>query len=146
MTKERRKIFLIFTLLNFGLLLSTFVFCVIFNPKSIIESGKTYTCVFQELFNIYCPGCGGTRSVGYLLSFDFKNAFLFYPPIFVALLLILYFDILLLISFKKNNLSLIGKFKYFEFLLIPISIILTFALRNVFLYFGIDFLGDIIPY
>jgi hypothetical protein len=146
MTKERRKVLFIFILINTALLLSTFVFCVVFNPKSIIESGKTYTCVFQKLFNIYCPGCGGTRSVGYLLSLDFKNAFLFYPPIFVGILLILYFDILLLISFKKNTLSLLGKFKYFEFLLIPISIILTFALRNVFLYFGIDFLGDIIPY
>ncbi len=144
MTKERRKIVFIFFIFNLILFLFTFVFCAIFDPKGIIENGKTYTCVFQKLFNFYCPGCGGTRSLGYLFSFDLKNAFIFYPPIFVGIFLIFYFDVLLLFSFKKNSLSLIGRFKYIEFILIPISIILTFLIRNALLYFGIDFIGDIL--
>ncbi len=144
MTKERRKIILIFSLLNISLIFSVLLFCVFFTPKDIVENGKTYTCIFQSLFNIYCPGCGGTRSIGYLLSFDLKKAFVFYPPIFIGIFLVFYFDIILFISFKKNTLSLLGRFKYFEFLLIPLSIILTFFIRNIFLHFGIDFLGDIL--
>ena len=144
MTKERRKILFIFVFLNTLLLLSTIVFCAVFKPQDVIENGNRYTCIFQKIFNIYCPGCGGTRSVGYLLSFDFKNAFLFYPPIFVGIFLVLYFDVLLMISFKKSTLSLIGKFNFFEFILIPLSIILTFIVRNLCLYFGFDFIGDIL--
>ena len=144
MTKERRRIVFIFSLLNLILISSTIVFCVVFDPKNILEKGKTYTCVFQKFFDLYCPGCGGTRSLGYLFELDLKNSFIFYPPIFVGIFLVLYFDFLLLFSFKKNNLSPLGRFKYFEVLLIPLSIIITFLIRNLFLYFGIDFLGDIL--
>ena len=144
MSKERRRIFFIFLFLNLSVIASTFIFSLIFNPKSVVENGPSYTCIFQKLFNFYCPACGGTRSLGYLFKLDIKNAFISYPPIFVGIFLILYFDILLLISFKKDTLSPLFKFKFFEVLLIPISIILTFLIRNVLLYFGIDFLGDIL--
>ncbi len=142
MTRERRKIILIFTLLNSLLLLFTLSFYFVFNPNDVIENGKNYTCIFQKLFNIYCPGCGGTRSLGYLFSFDLKESFIYYPPIFVGIFLILWVEILLLISFKKSSFEPIKKHKYFEFLLIPISIILTFLVRNILLYYGIDVIGD----
>ncbi|MBQ7332986.1 MAG: DUF2752 domain-containing protein [Clostridia bacterium] len=142
MTHERRKIIFFFIVFNFLLLLFTLFFCFFFSPNDVIENGKNYTCVFQKIFNIYCPGCGGTRSLGYLLSFDFKNSFIYFPPIFVGIFLILWMEILFIISIKKNSFEPIKNHKYFEFLLIPISIMLTFLVRNVFLFFGIDLIGD----
>ena len=143
-TKNRRKIILIFSLFNSLIILSTALFCIVFKPENIIENGKTYTCIFQKLFNFYCPGCGGTRSLAYLLSFDFKNSFLYYPPIIIGLLLVFYFNIILIFAFKKNSLSIINRFDFLEFLIIPISVFLTFFIRNILLLFGIDFIGDIL--
>ena len=144
MTKERKKILFIFILMNSLILISTLVFCAVFKPIEIIESGVKSDCVFQKLFNRYCPGCGGTRSLGFLLSFDILNSFIYYPPILAGSFLIAFINVLLIISFKRDTLSLIEKRKYFEFLLIPITIILTFLIRNLLLRFGIDYIGDII--
>lgn len=144
MTDKRKRIIFIFTLFNSLILLFTIGFCLIFEPKSVLENSPSYTCLFQKRFGIYCPGCGGTRSLAYLLSFDFINSFIYYPPNIIGLLLIIYFNILLIISLKKDSLSLLGKHRYFEFLIIPVSILLNFVIRNALLYFGIDFIGDIL--
>ena len=144
MSKNRKRIILYFSLLNITSLIAAILFSLIFKPKELIQNGGKSTCIFQKLFNFYCPGCGGTRSFGYLLSFDFINSFLFYPPILIGLFLIIFVDILFIFSFKKDSLEPIKKHKYFEFLLIPVSIILTFLIRNLLLFLGIDFIGDFI--
>lgn len=141
---ERKRIILIFALMNFSILLITLLFCMFFNPTELIKEEVDSNCIFQNLFGIYCPGCGGTRSLGYLLSFDFINSFLYYPPITVGIILILSVEFLLIKSFKKGNLEPIKKHRFFEFLLIPISILLTFLIRNLLLFCGVDFIGDIL--
>ena len=144
MTRERRKTIFIFSILNLSVLLFSFLFFIIFKPLNIIERGKSYTCVFQSLFGLYCPGCGGTRSIAYLLRFDFLNSFIFYPPLFVFIFLYIFINFILIKSFKDNSTEALSKRRFFEFLLIPISIILTFLIRNIFLFFGLDLLGDIL--
>lgn len=144
MTAERRKIVLIFSFLNASIILSVLLFCLYFEPEKIIEKGGSYTCVFQNLLGIYCPACGGTRSLGYLFSFDLVNSFIHYPPILIGIFLILFVDFMLIKSYFKNSLEPLNRHKYFEFLLIPISIILTFLTRNILLCFGIDVLKDIL--
>ena len=42
-------------------------------------------CPFNELFGIYCPGCGTTRMIRSLLEFNFYQAFRYNPLLFVLL-------------------------------------------------------------
>ena len=142
MSKTRKKLLLYTFVTDFLILAFTIAFSILFKPLELINSNKKSTCVFQKLFGMYCPGCSGTRSLGYLLSFDIINSFIYYPPIIIGVLLIIFINILLIYSFKKDSFSPIKKHKYFEFLLIPISIFLTFLIRNILLYYGIDYIGD----
>ena len=46
-------------------------------------------CRFSQTFHLYCPGCGGTRSVKHLLHFDLVRSFLSHPiPIYAGILLL----------------------------------------------------------
>ena len=142
MTKERKKLLFIFILLNGLSIISTLVFCFIFKPLTLLGGGEKSTCVFQKLFGFYCPGCGGTRSLAYLLTFDFVSSFVFYPPILIGISLIIFTDFIIFKAFLKNNFNIVSKRKWREFLLIPASIILNFIFKNTLLYFNIDLLGD----
>lgn len=39
-----------------------------------------YMCIFYEVTGLYCPGCGGIRSVRALLRGDIWQSFINYPP------------------------------------------------------------------
>lgn len=40
-----------------------------------------YPCMLLSMFGLYCPGCGGTRAVNYLLHGDFINSFIYHPAV-----------------------------------------------------------------
>lgn len=47
--------------------------------------------IFYALTGYYCPGCGGTRSMEYLLTGHFIKSFLYHPAVFYSvLILVLY--------------------------------------------------------
>ena len=48
----------------------------------IVPRLQGYTCVVYRLFGIYCPGCGGTRAVRFLLQGRVLKS-LYYHPIVV---------------------------------------------------------------
>lgn len=51
----------------------------------LIHSGIVIPCVFHELTNFYCPGCGITRMFLSLLCLDFYQAFRFNALVFILL-------------------------------------------------------------
>ena len=73
-------------LIIFLLSLVYFYYCI-FNHYNIGIS-----CLFHELTNLYCPGCGITRMIYSLINQDFYQAFRYNPlmflltPIFLILL------------------------------------------------------------
>ncbi len=144
MINERRRAFLQISIIDFCVLIFTVCFFVFFRPDKIVDGDKAFQCIVQRLFSIYCPACGGTRAVGYLLSFRFKEAFLSYPPLFVGIALLLWINFLYLKCIYKNNILYIRRHKYYEFLSLPIAILLTFIVRNTMLFLGFDYLGDIL--
>ena len=100
-------------------------------------------CVFKELFGLYFPGCGGSRSLYSLFRFSLIRSFVFYPPLLIGALVIIDYDIRLVITIIKKNTAVTDRFRFYTFLLIPISIILTFIIRNILLiFFKIDTVGD----
>ena len=132
--KRRIKFFFV---MNIVIVTASIVYNILFN-RGIIGS-----CAFLSAFGFYCPGCGGSRSLNALLHLDFLNSFIYYPPIIITALIILYVDIRIIISIIKNEDS-VGKIGYKIFLIIPITIILQFAVKNILLLCGIDILGNVI--
>lgn len=139
MKKEINKDLLWFLIINFSLFILSLIYVLLFwsNNNFLLSEG----CFFQSVFKIYCPGCGGSRSLSSLFQFDLISSFILYPPILISIIVLLYYDIRYLLSFFLK----LKASKYWCFLLIPISIILTFLIRNLLLLcFGIDTVGDFI--
>lgn len=47
-------------------------------------------CIFRELFNIPCPGCGMTRALRSLINLNFYKALQYHPMIYCMPVVILY--------------------------------------------------------
>lgn len=136
---NNKKSVIWFSVINISIILFAIIYTLIFTfEKDLIMDGE---CKFQSLFHLYCPGCGGSRSLKAFLSFDFLKSFILYPPLIISFICILCFDIRFLINIRKSNSKKASLHLYF--ILIPVSIILTFIIRNLLLIcFGIDTVGD----
>lgn len=80
-------------------------------------------CIFFELTNLYCPGCGMTRAIKSLILLDFYQAIRYNTLIIILPLLIFCF-----ILDKKNKLP-----SWIWYLLL-IIVILYGVLRNIELF------------
>lgn len=101
-------------------------------------------CTFQNLFHLYCPGCGGSRALRYLLTLRLPSAFLTYPPLFVGVGIIIYIEVLFIRGIILSDSLYIKRFKIKTLILFPLAAVLFFFIRNALLFVGIDFLGDIL--
>lgn len=137
MTKERKKLIFLFLIINLSVLSIAFIYNLLFKNSLI------YDCVFLSVFGLYCPGCGGSHSLNALLKFDFLKSFIYYPPILITSLILLYTDFRIIVSIVKGD-TAVRKLNYRLFLIIPISIIIQFLVKNILLFFGIDLLGSVL--
>ena len=137
MLKTRKRLIIFLVAFNSSILLISLLYNLVFEEKmlEVFRSG----CVFLNLFGYYCPGCGGSRSLNALLNFNIIKSFIYYPAIPYTALLILDLDIRALISVIKNE-NLVKGFRYYSFVGVPIIIMLNFLVRNILLYFGINYL------
>lgn len=104
-------------------------------------------CLAKYILHIYCPGCGGTHSVRYLLSLRFLDAFLANPLVPCGAIVLLYYWIRMLVALIRGK----GKCVYRMWLGwlwgMLILMIAFFLIRNCLLIFcHYDFLGELIPY
>lgn len=88
-------------------------------------------CLFHELTNLYCPGCGITRMMFSLIKLDFYQAFRYNPLVFV--LFFIYIFIQILSIFIKRKIK-IPEYIYYILLII---VFIYWIFRNVSLPFGI---------
>ena len=88
----------------------------------------TIPCLFHEITNLYCPGCGITRMFLALFKLDFYQAFRYNPLVFILLILsIVYF---LVKKIGKLNFKL-PNYIYYYLLFI---VIIYGILRNIPLF------------
>ena len=104
----------------------------------LLDGALSYDCVFLKTFSLYCPGCGGTRALAALLELNILKSFILYPPLLITVGFIIYIDILGVISLIKRSYEPIKSFKGGLTVIIPISIMLFFILRNILKISGID--------
>lgn len=104
-------------------------------------------CAIHDFFHIYCPGCGGTRAVYYMIHLQPIKSFLYHPLVpFVTILLVEYYVGAVITLVRKN-----GKRYYYLrdwFCYVALGIILVnWILRNVLLIkFHIDYIGDLVQF
>lgn len=95
---------------------------------SKLNFGVGVRCPFKEIFDIDCPGCGGTRMAVALLNLDFYQAFRYNPFVCTTfpILAVIYIWQSYLFIFKNKLLSWLD-----YFLVIYAVLLLAFGiLRN----------------
>ena len=115
-----------FPLLLAGIAL--YLVILVYNHPS--EYGLIPPCQFHQWTGLFCPGCGATRAVHYLLRGDWRMSLHYNPLVLLSLPLILFFSVR---SFYE---MLHQRSFYFPqqaklYLGLAIVMILFFALRNI---------------
>lgn len=88
-----------------------------------------FKCIFKHLFGIYCAGCGTTRMIKSLFSFQFYQAFRYNPFVFILLAMGILYALCVVFIYVKT-----GKVKppSFKVLLIIIALLFIYMiLRNI---------------
>lgn len=101
-----------------------------------------YACVLHTLTGLYCPGCGGTRAIMFLLHGDFLRSFLYHPLVPYAAAVYGWFMISQTIQRLSRNRIRIGM-HYRDIYLWLALILLTasFVIKNLLLIWHIDLLS-----
>ena len=123
--------------LLFNLIIAMGVICFVLAIQLMRKLGIT-GCSFYELTHLYCPGCGGTRALESLLSFDIFSSLKYNAILLPGILLFLYYDIRIFIAAYLEDDDFILKNIFIPILVYVIFIIINFIVRNILLVCGID--------
>ena len=117
--------------------------------KEVLELIKLYRaagspCLMHAITGWYCPGCGGTRSVMFLLTGHPMMSFIYHPLVLYTAIVIAYmllrhlFDMIRTKSFRTQK-------KYFRTSMLWVALLITvinFLVKNISLIvFHIDLLA-----
>ena len=139
MLKNKKNIAILFAAMNIGIIAVSVAYAVLFGLFP-----ELFACSFKETFHLYCPGCGGSRAVTKLLSFDIFGSFLAFPPLYFAIAAVAEIDIRMLLAIIKNEPRIITSYKPVLFIIFAAVLVLHFIIRNTLLFCGYDPLGDIL--
>ena len=108
---------------------------------AILEYIKSTGCFIRNQFHIYCPGCGGTRSVEALFNLQPVRSLYYNPAVILMILVAVCIQIIKIIEVKRG--ANIYKTRILVYGLFLAIWFVYFIARNILLvYFGIDMLGD----
>lgn len=135
--KETRK-FLVYLAICVILFAASLIYAKIY-----LQTGRNeglFACTVQKALGIYCPGCGSSRSLLALLSFDLGGAFFYSPALALTAILL---AAALLCSAVSALFSVPDVFRPRLFFIPLAVLVLTCAVRDAALLFGVDFLRDL---
>jgi len=143
LTKEESRALLVKMLVIHGFAL---LFCLAFLlvSKRISALLPHSGCVMVRVLRLYCPGCGGTRAVSHLMGLRLKQAFFCHPPLLFALGILLWYDALGILTFITKNPAYLDKIRFRPWIFWLVGLGIFFVARNIALFYGYDYLGDII--
>ena len=100
-----------------------------------------YPCVFHEMTGLYCPGCGATRSLRFLVRGNIWKSFI-YNPIILYMLISTFIFFVFVVKYKISGKHLNKDKIVLPMLYIGIAVmILNWIVKDWFLIFrGIDLL------
>ena len=111
--------------------LATAFLLLVHLTRNLPEGQRVGDCFIHSATGIYCPGCGGTRSLLALVRLDLVTSFLAYPLIPIVCLMALYSDGCILISCTRNDPRFLRLTPPAIYLAVPIILVLQFLIRNV---------------
>lgn len=130
----RKKDLIIIITLNVLLASLAGIYWIIFDTDTPL-----FTCSFYEKTSLPCPACGGSRALFSLLRLKLISSFLYYPPLFVAIALIIKWDILSLLHVFSTKERKPFNIRRTDIIALPAAVILFFVIRIILLYaFGFD--------
>lgn len=88
-----------------------------------------FKCLYKELFNIYCPGCGSTRMIKALINLEIYQAFRYNPLIFISIIITIIYIIYNAILYLKGKKLQIPSKK--TIICIIILLLIYMILRNI---------------
>ena len=118
-----------------------YLFCAKQYPQYVMP------CTLKVIFHRFCPGCGGTHALYYLLHFRILDSLLANPLVLYGVIVLLYywFRFLYLLIQKKGTGIYHMNLSFLWGLLILIGGL--FLVRNLLLVTGIyDFSGELLSY
>ena len=102
-------------------------------------------CLLLKIFHIYCPGCGGTRSLRALLRFDIVSSFRLNAILPLGVALYIYYNLRYIIALIKKDETYFDKETYRLIKYYAFFVLAYFIVRNILLLaFKIDLIGEII--
>ena len=91
-----------------------------------------YKCIYRELFNIYCAGCGFTRMIESIINLKFYQAFRYNPLFFILFIIYIpYFIYQVYIYIRYGN---IKKPSLKLLIILVIILFIYMVLRNIPLF------------
>ena len=124
-------------------IIGTLLLLVLFIKATNIQLSKyLFPCVLHSLTGLYCPGCGGTRAVVFLLHGDFLHSLVYHPFVPYAFVLCTWFMISQTIErLSKGRLRIGMHFREVFLWIARAIIIINFIVKNAaLLFFQIDFM------
>jgi len=102
------------------------------------------SCSFKDTYNIYCPGCGGTRAMEALSHFDIIRSLYYNPAVISLLAFFITLIVSIILEYKKHNIKHIKTIQISSCITIGIILGNCIIRNTMLLLFGIDWLGDIL--
>ena len=121
-----------------------------FGYRALIDSlpfGNVYSnCPLHDYLHLYCPGCGGTRAMVALIRGQLWHSLRCNPLSAYLAAGFLYFDATALYRIIKSKTPVLRIPLWYWWVLLALAA-LSFIARNVLLvFFGVDYLGDLLPF
>lgn len=131
-----KQVYVLGLLLIPFLIIGIIIFPYIFNFMKDIH----FKCAIYEITGWYCPGCGGTRAINYLLHGNIIKSFIYHPIVVSSIIMYLIYMISHTIAIFKKDYKGIEIQIWHSLLLLGI-VILNFIIKNILLLkFGIQLL------
>lgn len=101
-----------------------------------------FPCILYTLFGLYCPGCGGTRSIIFLLQGRIVESFLAYPATIIVVIVVITFAIKYILSLFLTKVNKPKIRISFLFVILGV-IVINWIVRNILLIgYGIKIIGQ----
>ena len=141
--KKRLKTYLILNATVLIMAVTTVVFRNFTVSHNELHILSLFTkCPSTLLFHIYCPICGGTRSIAALMRLDISEAVKCNAFVVFLSVVFIYYDVSSLISIIRGKDRVLYISKYMK-IAVFLFLSVFFIVRNIALVYGYDYLGDL---
>lgn len=140
MTVSRKAQWIIFVTINVLLIAAVLMFPFYLTLAKMVPT--IGDCVFPD-YGLYCPACGGTRSLSALTRFDIIGSLRYNVIVPLCAAAFVVYEVLMVKHLiKGGEREMMLKPKYIYIFLAVWGI--YFIVRNILLFCGIDLIGDIL--